>query len=213
MNTTPVTADDVDAVIDAAVTALDAHTGMDWNASAANSDWTCWEAVEHTADSLLYYAMQLVPYRPSLGVGYPFLYHAPRDGGPEGITFAHPDGGKPGLLRMFNGCGGLLATMVRATPPTHRARHMWGHPDPAGFAAMGIVEIVVHIDDVIRGLGAGWSPDADVCARTVARLFPDAPLDTDPLQTLLWATGRADLSGLERLTDDWRWYAAPADER
>jgi len=49
-----------------------------------------------------------------------------------------------------------------------------------------------------------WDPDPDVVRRALDRLFPDAPRDTDPWPTLLWASGRGDLPGRDRLTD-WRW--------
>jgi len=47
-----------------------------------------------------------------------------------------------------------------------------------------------------------------VCARTLYRLFPDAPGGSEPWETLLWATGRAELPGRERRAE-WRWYGEP----
>jgi hypothetical protein len=102
--------------------------------------------------------------------------------------------------------------MVRTMPPEVRAHHVMGLSDPEGFAAMGVVEILVHMYDLAEGLGLEWDPPADLCARVLARLFPDAPDDTEPWPTLLWATGRGTLPGRARLTT-WRWQAAPADER
>jgi hypothetical protein len=71
-----------------------------------------------------------------------------------------------------------------------------------------VVETLVHTYDLAQGLGLRWSPPADLCTRALARLFPDAPADTDPWPTLLWATGRGDLPGHPRRTT-WRWYASP----
>ncbi len=98
--------------------------------------------------------------------------------------------------------------MVRTTPPAVRAHHVHGASDPEGFAAMGIVETLVHTHDLAEGLGLAWTPPAGMCSRVLARLFPDAPLTTDPWPTLLWATGRSELSGHARLTT-WRWYGEP----
>ena len=42
----------------------------------------------------------------------------------------------------------------------------------------------------------------------LARLFPDAPADTDRWPTLLWATGRAEIPGHPRL-EFWRWDGTP----
>ncbi len=75
--------------------------------------------------------------------------------------------------------------MVCRTAPDVRAHHVFGNSDPEGFAAMGVVEILVHMDDVAAGLGVGWHPPADLCDRALARLFPAAPADTDRWQTLL----------------------------
>ena len=58
---------------------------------------------------------------------------------------------------------------------------------------MGIVETLVHTHDLAAGLGLDWTPPAELCARTLARLFPDAPEDADPWTALLWCTGRAEL--------------------
>ena len=204
----PVTADDVDRVVDIAVTALSAQLTRDWHAPAAVGSWDCWETVEHIGDSLLYYATQLVPVRESIAGAYPFDYFAKRAGGPEGIVFANPDRGAAGLLRVLNACGGLLSALVRAAPPGHTAHHMWGHADAEGFAAMGVVEVLAHLFDVAAPLQIDWPAPDDVCARTLARLFPDAPMQTPPAATLLWATGRGPLPGRPPL-DEWRWYGAP----
>jgi hypothetical protein len=98
--------------------------------------------------------------------------------------------------------------MVRTTSPSVRAYHGFGVSDPEGFAAMGVVETLVHTGDLADGLGLAWDPPAALCARVLHRLFPDAPPDTDPWRTLLWATGRAELPGRPRLTS-WRWYGEP----
>lgn len=113
-----------------------------------------------------------------------------------------------GLLQVLDASGALLTAIVRTTPPTVRAHHIFGQADPEGFAAMGIVETLVHTHDVAEGLGAAWTPPADLCDRVLARLFPDAPTDTDRWPTLLWATGRTELPGHPRLTK-WRWHGTP----
>lgn len=64
--------------------------------------------------------------------------------------------------------------------------------DAASSAAMGLVETLVHTHDLARGLGLDWDPPAEICARVLNRLFPDAPRGTEPWATLLWVTGRAE---------------------
>jgi hypothetical protein len=111
---------------------------------------------------------------------------------------------------VVEACGALLAAMVRTAPPDVLAHHGFGDADPEGFAAMGLVETLVHTYDLAEGLGLTWEPPAEVCARVLDRLFPDAPEDVEPWPALLWATGRAELPGRPRRTE-WRWYSAPRD--
>ncbi len=73
---------------------------------------------------------------------------------------------------------------------------------------MGVVETLVHTHDLAGGLGLAWAPPAGLCSTALARLFPDAPVTTDPWLTLLWATGRATLPGHPRPAT-WRWNGTP----
>ncbi|MEW2118985.1 hypothetical protein AB0945_28090 [Streptomyces sp. NPDC005474] len=206
-----VTADDVEYAVRAAVTALRAAKAPDWGARAGSLEWDCWETVEHLADDLFSYAAQLGPESPPLDTHIPFVWSRKKPGGPANVIFAEREAGTAGLLRVLEASGALLTAIVRTTPPTVRSHHIFGVADPEGFAAMGVVETLVHMHDIAEGLGIDWMPDADLCHRALARLFPDAPTDTDRWPTLLWATGRADIPGRPRLTT-WRWYGAPVDD-
>jgi hypothetical protein len=73
---------------------------------------------------------------------------------------------------------------------------------------MGVVETLVHTHDVAAALGIGWTPDAGLSGRVLARLFPDAPAGTDRWTTLLWASGRTELPGHPHL-ESWRWDGTP----
>lgn len=71
------------------------------------------------------------------------------------------------------------------------------------------METLVHTHDLALGLGLPpFEPPAARCARTVHRLFPDAPADAEPWPALLWATGRPALPGRPRRTA-WRWKGEP----
>ncbi|MEO5877471.1 MAG: tetratricopeptide repeat protein, partial [Streptosporangiaceae bacterium] len=131
-----------------------------------------------------------------------------REGGPVKAISADRQAGPTGLLQVLEATGALLWAMVRSTEPTVLAHHAWGRSDPEGFAAMGVVETLLHTHDAAQGLGLAWEPPADLCRRSLARLFPDAPLDTDPWATLLWSTGRGELPGRAPL-ESWRWFSAP----
>ncbi|MGW4425369.1 hypothetical protein [Streptosporangium sp. NPDC004631] len=204
----PVTADDVQRAVRLAVAALRPALAADWDVRAGSLEWSCWETVEHLADDLFSYAAQLGPETPPLDDHVPFDWIRRNPGGPANVIFANRRLGPAGLLQVLEASGALLVAVVRTASPDVRAFHVFGVADPEGFAAMGVVEILVHTHDVAEGLGVGWEPPADLCDRVLNRLFPDAPTDTDRWPALLWSTGRADLPGRPHPTS-WRWYGAP----
>ena len=204
----PVTADDVDEVVAAAVLALGTRVDRDWRVSASGLDWDCWETVEHVADDLFAYAAQLTAKHPPLTRYVPIDAPARRPGGPRSALFGDPEAGPEGLVQVLDACGGLLSSVVRTTAPTVRAFHPSGVSDAEGFAAMGLVEALVHLHDVAPVLAFDWVPSEELCDRVLYRLFPTAPAGTDRWTTLLWATGRAELPDRPRLTQ-WRWNGEP----
>ena len=204
----PVTADDLDRAVQLAVSVLTGAPDDGWDRRAGSLEWDCWETVEHLSDDLFAYALQLGPRKPPVDGAVPVVADSRRPGGPGIASRVDREAGPAGLLQVLEANGALLVAMVRVTPPQVRAHHIFGVSDPDGFAAMGIVETLVHTHDVAEGLGLAWQPPADLCSRVLARLFPDAPHTTDPWRTLLWATGRTELPGLARLTR-WRWFSEP----
>jgi hypothetical protein len=204
----PVTADDLDLALQLAVAVLREAPPATWDGKAGSLEWDCWETVEHLSDDLFAYAAQLGPKTPPLDGEVPFIWESRRLGGPANAMHANRRAGPAGLLQVLEASGALLVAMVRTMPTQTRAHHVFGVSDPEGFAAMGVVETLVHTHDLAQGLGLSWSPPAGLCARVLARLFPDAPGSRDPWLTLLWATGRAELPGRPRLTT-WRWDGTP----
>lgn len=204
----PVTADDLDEAVQLAVATLREAPASAWTAQAGSLEWDCWETVEHLSDDLFAYAAQLGPRTPPSAGDVPFVWESRRIGGPANAVHADRAAGSAGLLQVLEASGALLVAMVRTTAPHVRAFHVHGVSDPEGFAAMGIVETLVHTYDLAAGLGLDWQPPAGMCARVLARLFPHVPATADPWTTLLWATGRAELPEHPRLTK-WRWYGAP----
>jgi hypothetical protein len=78
--------------------------------------------------------------------------------------------------------------------------------------ALGCEEIVLHTADIAQGLKLPYRPPDDLSARILARLFPWAPNDIDPWDSLCWATGRSALPDRARLGPDWYWHCAPLSE-
>lgn len=145
----------------------------------------------HLADDLFSYASQILA-QPTTG-------YLPIEVGVED-TASPAD-----LVRSIEMCGELLrlAALNADADAGARGWHPMGTSDADGFAAMGIVETLVHTYDIARGLGVSWLPPADLCTPVLDRLFPEAP-EGDPSEVLLWCTGRASLGARPRLTT-WRW--------
>ncbi|MEV5342372.1 maleylpyruvate isomerase N-terminal domain-containing protein [Streptomyces sp. NPDC052676] len=170
--------------------ALEKGADQDWDAKAGDLDWSCRETLSHIALGVVGYAGLLIA-RPT--DRYITLFssidgYAPVPAALEGIRIA----------------GTLLAGTVRDTPPDVRAWHPYGHSDAAGFAAMGVLELVVHGRDIGQAVGVQYTPSDALAAPVVERLFPDAPTGHSPAETLLWCTGRVALPGLPR-RGAWRW--------
>ncbi|MEV6640351.1 hypothetical protein [Amycolatopsis sp. NPDC051371] len=195
----PVSAADLDAAIACLADALRPAVAKDWTTVPGTGDLDGFRTAEHIGDCLLSYAAQLVSRRPS---GYvPFL------------AALEKDASSADALEFALAGSAILAAVVRSAPPEARAYHPTGMADPAGFAAMGCAEVLVHGEDIARGLGLALDPPREICARTVARLFPHVGdvADLDPWTALLWATDRAEVPG-RSLQTGWRWQGAPLDE-
>jgi len=195
-----VTADDLEAATSSVVAGLRPATGLDWSVRAGGLEWDCWRTAEHIGDCLISFAGQLVAQPTERYVR--FMANADRAASPAEV------------LEFAEASGRILAATVRASRPEVRAFHPTGQADPAGFAAMGCAETLLHGDDIAQGLGLAIDPPRDVCARVLARLFPEAAPDlagVDPWAALRWSTGRIELPGRPRL-EEWNWRGAPLGE-
>jgi hypothetical protein len=115
------------------------------------------------------------------------------------------DGTNREILAIVGASATMLERAVAAAEPSQRAWH-WGPTDSTGFAALGILEMLVHTWDIAAGLTLEWRPPPGLAVRVLDRLVPDAPAG-DPSEVLLWATGRVALLDRARL-HDWRITAA-----
>ncbi|MGW4519694.1 DinB family protein [Amycolatopsis sp. NPDC004378] len=193
---TQVPADDLDAAAACLAEALNPATSEDWTSAPGTGDLTAWQTAEHIGDCLLSYAAQLASGRPSGFV--PFLATLEKDTSPaDALQFART-------------AAAILAAVVRSSPAESRAYHPTGTSDPAGFAAMGCAEVLVHGEDMARGLGVKLNPPPEICTRTLARLFPHLGdvSDLDPWTALLWAMDRRELPNRPSQSG-WRWQGEP----
>lgn len=178
----PMDSGDVDQAVAEMVRALTPHEFADWQRPAGTLDWSCWETAAHVAHDLFAYAGQLAARHESV--------YLPLD------LVVRDDASPRDLLHIVTGAGRLLSAALAASDPSARAWH-WGPTDPSGFAALGVTETLVHTHDITEGLGIRWHLPESLCSAVLARLFPDAPAG-DPVQVLLWCTGRTDLPGRPR---------------
>ncbi len=175
---------DVEQAVAEMVRVLTPYESRDWQVPAGSLEWSCWTTAAHVAHDLLAYAGQVA--------AQPGRAYLPFD------VIIRPDATPRDVLQVVDASGRLLSGALAAAGPDTRAWH-WGPTDPGGFAALGVNETLVHTYDITQGLGVGWLPPAPLCAAVLARLFPDAP-EGDPVQVLLWSTGRGELEGRPPVT-------------
>ncbi|MBW5426221.1 GNAT family N-acetyltransferase [Streptomyces sp. BG9H] len=188
--------DRIDEAMAHAAGALRAVADRDWSAKAGGLDWSCLETAEHIAGDFVAYAGQLAGRATDGWV--PFEVTLDEGTGPEGA------------IQVIEATGRLLAATVRTTPRGVRGFHPYpsGSADAAGFAAMGVAEVLLHTYDICEALGADAEPPAELCGAVLAHLFPHVPPSGgSPWRVLLWATGRGTLPGRDRLLS-WRWHNA-----
>ena len=172
-------------------TVLTPVADADWQARAGSLEWSCWLTAAHVAHDLLAYAAQ-VAARASDGYLAFDLVVTPGTAPQE-------------VLRVVTACGRLLSEALAEAEDGPVAWH-WGMSDAAGFAAMGVGEVLVHTYDIAQGLGVDWLPPEPLCRLVVDRLLPSSP-PGQAMWVLLWATGRADLDDRPRV-GEWVWRAA-----
>ncbi|WP_399886262.1 GNAT family N-acetyltransferase [Streptomyces sp. BBFR51] len=183
----------VEEAVASAVALLRTATDRDWEAARAGRlEWSCRYTAEHVAGILIAYASQLAGRATEVWV-------------PFEITLDEGTGNED-VLQVIETTGALLAATLRTTPREVRAFHPYPYrsANREGFAAMGIVEVLLHTHDIAEVLGLAHEPPAELCADVLARIFPHVQPGADPWRTLLWATGRGDLPGRAPVTG-WRW--------
>jgi hypothetical protein len=170
------------AVIADLVDELDALLGVvpesQWQSPAASVGWTCWRTADHIAGDFAHYAAQVI--------GQPRDHYVK-------FSFDTSRATTPDELReVVRVAGGILAAAVLTASPNCLAWHPHGYFTPAGFAAIGAAEGLVHGHDIAAGLGIAWSPRPQLCEQVLSTVFPDAERRTGAtaLTTLLIQTGR-----------------------
>ncbi|MEV5952565.1 GNAT family N-acetyltransferase [Streptomyces sp. NPDC051987] len=194
--------DQIAEAVAGCVAALRPAVARNWTeVTAGGLDWTCHDTAVHVADDLVAYAANLAGHARDAYVPFELRLEEGTD--------------NSGLLHVIETTGALLAAAVRTASRQDRAFHPYPFrsADRAGFAAMGIAEVLLHTHDMTQGLGLPYRPAEELAEYVLGYLFPHVQPGPTPWQTLLWATGRGELPGRAPVTD-WRWnnnLVIPAD--
>jgi hypothetical protein len=188
------TPDDLRRSAELATSALLPARYGDWSVPAGGLEWDCRETIEHILDTLVIYTAHLATRTDR---ALPYL----RKGDGE-APVRH-------LIRNITSAAWILAGVAESTPAGTLAFHPSGASDSEGFCAMGCDELLVHVHDIVEGLGLPTlRPPADIASGILVRLFPAVALGDDPWDTVLWVNGRVDRDG-QTLPADWVWASAP----
>ncbi|MDW4908805.1 GNAT family N-acetyltransferase [Streptomyces sp. ADMS] len=190
---------EVDEAVASVVALLRPAVDRDWaEINAGRLEWSCRRTAEHVASDLIAYAGQLAGRAKSAYVPFQITI----DGRENGLGPADNEG----ILDVITATGALLTAAVRTAPRDARGFHPYPFrsANREGFAAMGIAEVLLHADDMAEGLGLSYEPPAHLAEFVLTRIFPHVQPGPDHWQTLLWATGRANLPGRAPIAE-WRW--------
>jgi hypothetical protein len=83
-----------------------------------------------------------------------------------------------------------LAAVATVTPHDVRAFHVTGPSSATDYVGRACVELLVHTDDALAGLGVAFEPPADLCQRVLAQQYPDVPGHGSGWHQMLIANGR-----------------------
>jgi uncharacterized protein (TIGR03083 family) len=167
--------DDVVAAAATAEAALRPLADRDWSVQAGPLDWDVEQTITHMIGATAKYT----------------LYLASRCEHFIGLSVTRwPDATNQEVIDSVVPVATGLAAVAAATPPDVRAYHVTGPSSAAGYIGRACVELLVHTDDALSGLGVAFTPPPDLCQRVLAQQFPDAARPGNPWHGLLAATGR-----------------------
>jgi hypothetical protein len=167
--------DDVVAAAAVVEAALRPVAGRDWSVRAGPLDWDVEQTITHMIGAPAKYT----------------LYLASRCQHFIGLAVTRwPDATNEEIIDSVVPVATGLAAVAAVTPPGVRAYHVTGPSSAADTAARACVELLVHTDDALSGLGVAFAPPADLCRRVLAQQYADAAAPGNAWHGLLTASGR-----------------------
>jgi Mycothiol maleylpyruvate isomerase N-terminal domain len=168
-----------DDVVDAAAVAegaLRPVADRDWAVAAGPLEWDVEQTITHMIGATAKYT----------------LYLAGRCEHFIGLAVTRwPDATNEEVIDSVLPVAAGLAAVAAATPPGVRAYHVTGPSSAADYVGRACVELLVHTDDALSGLGVAFAPPGDLCRRVLAQQFPDTAGSGNAWHDLLTANGRA----------------------
>ncbi len=171
---------DVVAAAAAAEAALRSVVRLDWSVRAGPLDWDVEQTITHMLGATAKYT----------------LYPASRCEHFIGLSVTRwPDATHEELIDCIVPAASGLAAVAAVTPPDVRAYHVTGPSSASDYVGRACVELLVHTDDALSGLGVAFTPPAELCERVLTQQFPAAAdpaaaVQGDAWHGLLAATGR-----------------------
>jgi uncharacterized protein (TIGR03083 family) len=169
-----------DDVVAAAVTveaALRPIVNRDWSVRAGTLDWDVDRTISHMIGAPAKYTLYLASRCEH------FIAFAVQRWGDGEVTNEEVIDSVVPIARG-------LAAVATITPPEVRAFHITGPSSASDYVGRACVELLVHAEDVLSGLGVAFAPPPDLCRRILAAVYSDAVASDDPWQCLLAANER-----------------------
>ena len=150
--------DDVIAAAAAAEAALRPAADRDWSVRAGPLEWDVERTITHmTAAAAAKYT----------------LYLASRCEHFIGLSVTRwPDATNDEVVDSIVPVATGLAAVAAITPSSVRAYHIAGPSSPADYVGRACVELLVHTDDALSGLGVAFAPPEDLCQRVLCAAIP-----------------------------------------
>ena len=142
-------------VAELAVVSLTSVADRNWSVAAGDLEWSCWQTLDHLVDCVLSYALQLAGRAQTGWLALQELH-------------ALPSATPPQLVEAFGAVSQTFVAVVRAAPERVTASDGLHELDIPDWVARATFEVLLHVHDVLTGLGGRFEPPPEVCAATLA---------------------------------------------